>query len=268
MEIKKVASARLLAACRRFLENDPPSNVLILGDLYLPLFGVSDIYCALANGEIVGVCTIYHAFAIPSLTVNATTTMAKEALIQKALTEIRSDFISLCPPEDVDLLKNHSTVLEFRPEHQMITESPTRVKRDGIRAYRVRKKELEALDRFYIEHHAEAWVPIQFETGPYFCVKDDNRIVSAAGVHLVAPQIAQLGNIVTDEAYINCGFGTVCTAALVSSLARKGRIVSLFVRIGNAPAIHMYEKLGFVKVRDIAFLVMRKNPSSQSSTRF
>ncbi len=124
---------------------------------------------------------------------------------------------------------------------------------------RVRKCDLEMLDRFYADHHSEAWAPIQFEAGPYYCIKQDAKIVSAAGVHLVAPQIAQLGNIVTDEAYRNRGFASACTSTLATALASEDRILSLFVKADNFPAIHMYEALGFTKKRDIVFLVMRKH---------
>jgi predicted GNAT family acetyltransferase len=114
------------------------------------------------------------------------------------------------------------------------------------------------LSKFYDEQHAEAWTPIQCKTGPYYCVKHQEKIVSAAGVHLVTPQIAQLGNIVTDEKWRGQGLGTACTSALASKLAMKGRIISLFVKRDNMPAIHMYEKLGFFKTRNIVFLVLQK----------
>jgi predicted GNAT family acetyltransferase len=141
----------------------------------------------------------------------------------------------------------------------MITDSPKHFEFENVSAERVKKRELELLNRFYVEHHAEAWAPIQFEAGPYYCVKEEGKIVSAAGVHIVTPQIAQLGNIITDEAYRNQGFATQCTYSLAADLASKGRIISLFVRTDNASAIHMYEKLGFSKKRDISFLMMQKN---------
>jgi len=241
------------------LVQDPISNVLPLGDLYSPLLSVSDIYSAVKSNEVVGVCTIYRAFQMPSVVFGAATQEAKQALVKKALSEISTEFVSLCQPEDIKMFKEYSTVLHFHLEQQMIADPPKQIGSDGIKVMKVGKNELKLLNKFYVGQHTEAWAPIQFETGPYYFVKDDDKIVSAAGVHLVTPQIAQLGNIVTDKTYRNRGFATACTNALAADLASKGRIVSLFVRTNNVPAIHLYEKLGFCKTREIAFLVMRKN---------
>ena len=118
---------------------------------------------------------------------------------------------------------------------------------------------LKILDKFYRDRKVEAWTPIQFRVGPYYCVKKENKIVSVAGVHLVTPQIAQLGNIITDQAYRRQGFASVCTSTLAVDLASKKRIISLFVRTDNRSAINMYRNLGFYKIMDRAFLVMRKD---------
>lgn len=72
-------------------------------------------------------------------------------------------------------------------------------------------------------------------------MKKNDRIVSAAGVHLVTPQIAQLGNIVTDEDRRNRGFATAYTSTLAKDPASKKRIISLFVKTDNESAIHIYE---------------------------
>lgn len=259
MHIRKVTSTSLLRACRIFLAQDPIANVLPLGDLYSPLLQISDVYSAVKSNQVVGVCAIYRAFSTPSMVLGTATPEVKHALVQKALSEISDEFISLCPPNDVDLFKEYSTILHFHSEQQMIADPPKKIDCSYINVEKVSRKELKLLNKFYVDHHAMAWVPIQLEAGPYYCVKHDGKIVSAAGVHLVAPQIAQLGNIVTDEAYRNRGFATACTNALATDLASKGRIISLFVRTDNAPAIHIYERLGFYKKREIAFLVMPKN---------
>lgn len=259
MNIGKVMSKSLLRACRRFLAQDPIANVLPLGDLYSPLLQVSDVYGAIKSNQVVGVCAIYRAFSTPSIVFGTATENVKKALLKEAVSEISNEFISLCPPNDINLLQEYSTILHSHLEQQMIADPPKKIEYSHIRCERVRKNDLELLNKFYAKHHAEAWVPIQFRAGPYYCVKHKGKIISAAGVHLVTPQIAQLGNIVTDETYRNRGFAIACTSILATDLASKRRIISLFVRMDNTPAIHLYEKLGFYKTREIAFLVMRKN---------
>ena len=258
MQFKVVVSPGLRKACREYLARDFITNVLVLGDLYSPLLRASTVYTALDEGEIVGVFSIYRAFSTPSLVFAADTSEVKRALIEKALNHVDKEFISLSPPDEADLLKDYATVLQCRHEQHMLAEPPEHAYHGSARAIRVKRSELELLNRFYVEHHSEAWTLIQFRTGPYYCVKHEGRIVSAAGVHIVTPQIAQLGNIITDEAFRNRGFATACTDALMTDLARRGRIVGLYVRIDNAPAIHMYEKLGFVKKREVDFLILRK----------
>jgi len=258
VHIRKVVSTNMLRACRRFLTQDPVANVLPLGDLYSPLLRVSDVYGAIQRHQIVGVCTIYRAFTMPSIVFGTAPLEVKQALLKEALTAISDEFISLCQPNDVDLFKEYATVSHFHLEQQMIANPPKPIKCGDVKVEKVSKNELELLGKFYAEHHGEAWAPIQFEAGPYYCVKHGDKIVSVAGVHLVAPQIAQLGNIITDEVYRNRGFATACTSRLAADLASEGRIVSLFVRTDKASAIHVYEKLDFHKAREIAFLVMRK----------
>lgn len=241
LKIREAVSASLQAACRKHLAKDPVSNVLLLGDLYAPLVRVSTIHVATEGNKIVGVCSIYRAFSTPSIVFQAATSEIKQALIEKALSEVSSEFISLCQPEEIDLLKKYSVILQHRPEQHMFANLPKSVGFNGFEVARVKEDELDLLSRFYVEHRSEAWSPIQFEAGPYYCVKQKGKMVSAAGVHVVTPQVAQLGNIVTDEAFRNRGFATACTSVLSAELASEGRIVGLFVRVENVPAIHMYE---------------------------
>ncbi len=259
MHITRVASPAVQKACRRFLAQNPIVNGLVLGDLYSPLFQVSEVYCAKENRKIVGACSIYRAYKTPSVVFAATTKEVKQALIKKALSKVANEFISLCEPKEASLLEEYASVIEHRHEQQMVTNCPKQIKIDNVPVERVAKDELPLLNQFYVEHHSEAWTPLQFKVGPYYRVKQDHKIVSAAGVHVVTPQTAQLGNIITDEAYRNRDYATACTGALTSHLSANGRVISLFVRTDNAPAIRMYEKLGFRKKREIAFLFLRKN---------
>jgi predicted GNAT family acetyltransferase len=118
----------------------------------------------------------------------------------------------------------------------MVANSPKQVKLDNIKVIRVREEELENLDNFYREHRSEAWTKLQFWVGPFHCVKQDGKIVSTAGTRVRTTQIANLGNIITDEAYRKQGFATACISTLASNLSSKRRIISLFVETENKPA--------------------------------
>ncbi|MDH5788752.1 MAG: GNAT family N-acetyltransferase [Candidatus Bathyarchaeota archaeon] len=259
MNITKVTSQPLLRACRKFLARNPIANVLPLGDIYSPLLQVSDIYSATSNNHVIGVSAVYHGFSTPSIVFGVAEPKIKQALLKKAINEIPNDFISLCQPHETNLFKEHATIRDSHFEQQMIAYPPKHIRCNNINATKISKNEFELLNKFYVEHHAKAWAPIQFRAGPYYCVKYNGKIVSVAGVHLATPQIVQLGNILTDEAYRNRGFATACTNELAANLAAKGKIISLFVGIDNVPAIRIYKKLGFSKARNIAFLVMKRN---------
>jgi ribosomal protein S18 acetylase RimI-like enzyme len=258
LKIERIISKDLADSCRKYLLTDSIVNILPLGDLYLPLFNVSDVYCATKNNRIAGVCSIYHAFHVPSVVLSDATPAIKRALIKKAVSKLSGDFISIAPPDDAELFGEYAAILEKRFEQQMITSEPKTVGKCVFDVVKVGKNECGLLNKFYLQHNSEAWTPIQFELGPYYCVKHLGKIVSAAGVHIVTPKIAQLGNIVTDEHWRHLGFATACTSAVATDLVSKERILSLFVRKDNEQAIHLYEKLGFRKTRDIMFLLMRK----------
>ena len=258
MLITQVRSKNVVEASRKLLGKDPTNNILPLGDLYSPLFENSTVFAAIENKQIMGVCAVYHAFKTSSVVLGNATNDVKQSLLKYALEKVSGTFISTCPLEEIPIFNKCSTIISEHREQQMTADPPNNVVNKKVNVSQVERNELESLNMFYLEQAAEAWVPLQYEVGPYYCVKHDEKIVSAAGVHIVTPQIAQLGNIITDEGYRNQGFATACTNALATHLASEGRIISLFVREDNTAAIRIYEKLGFSKHRDIAFLVMQK----------
>jgi ribosomal protein S18 acetylase RimI-like enzyme len=230
-----------------------------LGDLYAPLFDVSEVYAAVENGRVAGVSSIFHAFSLPTISIGVAPERIKKTLLEKALGTIPKEFVTLISPDETSLYEERATVLHSFTEHQMVLTNPTKLEVSDTTAHKAAKKDRETLNRFYVEHESEAWNPIQFRVGPYYVVEDGNEIVSAAGVHILTPQIAQLGNVMTDQAHRRKGYSKACTTALVREVCSNNRIVSLFVRTDNAPAIRMYEQIGFKKHKIIEFLIMRKS---------
>ncbi len=257
LQIKPVTKD-LLGSCRNFLAQDSIANVLVLGDCYSPLLEASTLYCAWDGNGIVGVCSVFHGFSKPAIALAAASKQGRRFLLETALREVKNEFISIFPVAEFDFLMQYASTIDVHYEQQMITDTPCKVN-NMTKAVRVSEDELSELNEFYIDQHSPGWIPLQFKVGPFYCVKQEGRIVSAAGVHICTPYIVQLGNIVTEEGYRNRGFASACTSVLATQLEVNNRIISLYVRTDNRPAIRMYEKLGFVKKCEVVFVTMRKN---------
>jgi GNAT superfamily N-acetyltransferase len=88
----------------------------------------------------------------------------------------------------------------------------------------------------------------QIEQGVFFGIFERDLLVSVAGTHLVSPRysVAGVGNIVTRPERRGQGLGRAAVSAVLAELVRIGiRDIVLNVRQDNAPAIRLYEKLGF-----------------------
>jgi predicted GNAT family acetyltransferase len=85
------------------------------------------------------------------------------------------------------------------------------------------------------------------ETREYFGIRDDDRLVSVAGIHVYSRRyrVAALGNIVTRHECRGKGYGTQVTTALCKSLWEKEIRIGLNVRADNTPAITCYSNIGF-----------------------
>lgn len=93
----------------------------------------------------------------------------------------------------------------------------------------------------------------QVEHGIFYGLRTDSKLVAVAGTHLVSANygVAAVGNVFTHPGYRGQGYGTVTTSAVVAELVERGmRDIVLNVSQDNAPAIHIYEKLGFDRYCD------------------
>ena len=103
------------------------------------------------------------------------------------------------------------------------------------------------LARLYESAHGNAFSPYQLAQGIFYGVKEQGRLVSAAGTHLVAKTmgIAAVGNVCTYPEQRGRGYATRCTSAVCADLLASGLDVVLNVARDNADALHVYQKLGF-----------------------
>lgn len=122
---------------------------------------------------------------------------------------------------------------------------------DATRARRLTMADVPALERLYADgaprgESPDFFFPSMVADGVFFGVCDGSEILSVAGTHLYAPAegAAAIGNVYTHSSHRGRGLGKIATCATLAELAHL-ETVGLNVRAGNAPALKVYESLGF-----------------------
>lgn len=100
---------------------------------------------------------------------------------------------------------------------------------------------------FSMPWSAEAFLRLaQDENSLYYVAEEEGRIIASMGVTRVLSE-GDINNVVVEESYRGRGIACRMLELLLAEGERLGiREYTLEVRISNAPAIALYEKLGFV----------------------
>lgn len=121
-----------------------------------------------------------------------------------------------------------------------------------ITIHRLREQDVEPVSRIEEASFSMPWSPKDFaelveaEGTLYLVAEADGKTAGCCGVTDISGE-GDINNVVVAEAYRGHGIAQ----ALMRELLRQGeelgiRDFTLEVRVGNAAAIHIYEKLGFV----------------------
>lgn len=91
-------------------------------------------------------------------------------------------------------------------------------------------------------------------------IRRDQRIVSVGNTRFVDFG-SNIGVIATDERYRNMGYATSITSALVQEILKRSSVALIHVLNDNAPAKHVYMKVGFKPFRHYLLARAEKNMS-------
>lgn len=95
-----------------------------------------------------------------------------------------------------------------------------------------------------------SWLPSQAVTeGVYYGLRIRNRLVAAAGTHIVSrdARLAVVGNVMTAAEFRGHGYAKAVTAAVTADLLGFCDDVVLNVRADNPPALNAYRRIGYVE---------------------
>ena len=114
-------------------------------------------------------------------------------------------------------------------------------------ARRLRRENIGAVNALQSSEGFGFYSAAVLAEGAYYGVYVDQRLVSMAGTHAVAPSqgLALVGNVMTHPRYRGQGYGTIATSAVTAELLKTCPDVLLTVNANNEAAIRLYERLGY-----------------------
>lgn len=159
-----------------------------------------------------------------------------------------------CRPEMLDLTRAFYAWDEVTPMWRMALKQehvpPVQSVPDQAILAPLRPAHVDEINALFILGGGLAFSPYQVESGVFYGVLDEGALVAVAGTHLVSETygVAAIGNVFTHPGYRGRGYATLTTRAVAGELRRRGiRTIVLNVAQENAPALHVYEKLGFAR---------------------
>jgi RimJ/RimL family protein N-acetyltransferase len=238
--------ARILA----YLETDRLYAAYAIGDLEPGMFEQTTWAGAEAGGRLQALALCFRGLSLPVLFLMGDSDGLRTVLedgLQPERTYIN------CRPQHLGLTRDFYAWDEVAAMWRMVLEPAhfRPVQNDCLRLEPARANLLTELYDF--GGGGGAFSPAQVQQGVFYGAFLDGQLVAAAGTHLVSPTygVAAVGNVFTHPKHRGRGYGTAATSAVTAELLRQGiHDVVLNVNQGNAPAIHVYERLGFHRYCD------------------
>lgn len=223
---------------RTLLQRDPRWCVYALGDLTDRMF----VKCQWFTPDLT---LVLHDYGTSILFAMGT------GSIGEALGHVRWPVHLQVRPDGLDEVARHADVSDVKHMHRMAWAGGASAIDEGVQ--RLRASDVAALKRLYADGESTGESPDFFydsmvPNGVFFGVYEGSELIAAAGTHLFAPEegAAAIGNVYTRRDRRGRGLGRAVTSAVLHRL-RHLNTIGLNVRADNAPAIKVYESLGFVK---------------------
>ena len=231
---------------RAFLETDRSWAAYALGDLDPDFYKLTEWYAAATGDDLATLAMLYRGFDPPILF-----TLGEAAGLDRILAEaIEATRVSLSiQATHLASIERYYRLEEHWPMWRMTLAAGDFQPAQG-NCVRLTLEDAGQLQRLYRLGGGDAFAPSQIESGVFFGIRQMGELIAVAGTHLVsqAQSVAAIGNVMTHPTRRGQGYATIATSAVCVELLSRGiRTIVLNVSQANPPAIHVYEKLGFIK---------------------
>ena len=242
----RVHSLTDLEAIRAYLESDRTWAAYALGDLDPGFREQCAWYGAEDESGLKALAMLYRGFDPPALFTMGDA--QNVALILGAALRAPSVYLNV-REEHLPAIRAHYRVAACDPMWRMALRS-TDFRPVKGEVTHLTPQFTQDLKRLYELGGGDAFTPSQVFAGAFYGIGERGRLVAAAGTHVLSQMYsaAAIGNVFTHPDRRERGYAQVVTSAVCAELIRRGiRTIVLNVSRSNAPAVHVYEKLGFKK---------------------
>ncbi len=261
MSIKQLTDKSRIEA---FLRKNAELHVYSLGDLDDFFWPQTTWYGRQEGGELQDMVLLYTATAVPTVVGISERPEAMCECMREVVPLLPRRFYTHLSPSVEDVFKWTHRVDSHGPHYKMALRNPSLLANvDGTGAVRLERQDQDELLRLYEESYPGNWFDARMlETGQYFGLRVNRRLVSAAGIHVYSERyrVAAIGNVVTHPAHRNRGYAGLVTARLCQSLLEKVRHIGLNVAADNGAAITCYKNLGFEIVAPYGEFMVERRP--------
>lgn len=136
--------------------------------------------------------------------------------------------------------------------HEMQTDSKMKTEQDRLTIRLMTDEDVPAVSKIEEDTFSMPWHPDDFrrmileDNMTYLVAELDGKIIGGAGLRNILGD-GEITNVAILSGYRGKGYGKQLVAALLQAGEELGaKAFTLEVRVSNAPAIRLYESLGFV----------------------
>ncbi len=233
-----------------YLRRDPIRHVYAIGDLDPAFWPQTRWFAAERGGELSAVVLLFEGLKVPSCLALTDDVASMRPLFAELAPTLPDDVYLHLEPGLRDIAESRWRLLDHGLHLRMSLTQPGLVEEEAatepIRT--LGPDNAAEVLRFYEEAFPEHWFnPRTLDSGLYVGVERDGLLAAVAGVHVWSETlgVAALGNIATMPIHRGEGLGKQVSAAICRPLLSRGWSIGLNVAASNAPAVRIYEKLGF-----------------------
>ena len=228
-------------------------------NVYLHIYSIGDLddffwqntvwYAAKDGDDIQAVVMLYTVPPMPTLHAMCEQREPMPELIRSILHLLPARFHAHLSPGLAEVFGEQYKFEHYQKQYKMALKDKSCLRMvDCSQVAALTADDLDEMLQLYEDAYPGNWFdPRMLETGQYFGVRNQGRLVSVAGVHVCSQdyKVASLGNVVTHPDFRGAGLAKSTTARLCQSLAETTEHIGLNVAADNAAAMNLYEKLGF-----------------------